>query len=67
MSLQSRRAADKINRRSLDTLTVQSAMFARVSVSEVRVKDVERHFEGVESSVEYAETIESTELQVDGL
>lgn len=48
LSLQGQRAADKINRRSLDTLTTQSTQYLRgraqsVSVCKVQLKDVKRH------------------------
>lgn len=68
LSLQGQRAADKINGRSLDTLTTQSTMFVcvcvclrgraqSVPVCKVHPKDVERHFERVESCAEYAEPV----------
>ena len=68
LSVQGQRAADKINRRSLDTLTTQSTMIACVrlcghaqsmSLCKAHVKDVKRHFEGVESRAEYEEPVYS--------
>lgn len=64
LSLQGQRAADKINRRSLDTLTTQSTMFACVclrgcaQLASVRTQDVKRHLEGVDGGVEYTEAVQ---------
>ena len=60
LSAQGQRAADKINRRSLDTLTTQSATFAwagTINVCKVHVKDVKGRSEGVEIRVEYEESV----------